>query len=74
MSGGQDTVYSRVEKLVCDQTKTSQNNREYFKLLFQHVNWFATNEIAFRSHDEAANSKNPGNWITFYKDATEDQL
>ncbi|CAB4043031.1 Hypothetical predicted protein, partial [Paramuricea clavata] len=59
ISDGQDT--SILEKLVPDQAKTIQNNREYFKLLFQYVIWFATNEIAFWGHDEAADSKNPGN-------------
>lgn len=65
ISEGTDT--SILEKLVPDQSKTTQNNREYFKLLFQYVIWFATNEIAFRGHDEAADSKNPGNWTTFIK-------
>ena len=45
----------------------SKQQRVYFKLLFQYVIWFATNEIAFRGHDEAADSKNPGNWTTFIK-------
>lgn len=65
ISDGQDT--SILEKLVPDQAKTTENNREYFKLLFQYVIWFATSEIAFRGHDEAADSKNPGNWTTFIK-------
>ena len=45
ISDGKDT--SILEKLVPDLEKTVQNNRKYFKLLFQYVIWFATNEIAF---------------------------
>ena len=35
ISDGQDT--SILEKLVPNQAKTTQNNRQYFKLLFQYV-------------------------------------
>ena len=43
ISHGKDT--SILEKLVPDPEKTVQNNRKYFKLLFQYVIWFAMNEI-----------------------------
>ena len=59
ISDGEDT--NILEKLVPDQKKTVQNNRKYFKILFQYLIWFATNEIAFRGHDKAADSKNPCN-------------
>ena len=58
---------SILEKLVPDLEKKIQNNRKYFKLLFQYIIWFATNGIAFQGHDEEADSKNPGNWTTFIK-------
>ena len=48
-----------------EEKKIIAENREYFHLLFEYVLWFSKNELPTRGYDEAEDSSNPGNWLTF---------
>ena len=55
-----------IESRMCPgREQVIADNREYFRLLFKYVIWFSISELPTRGHDEAEDSSNPGNWLTF---------
>ena len=69
-------VFFKIDRLLQDLNKTSissklaslsaeqkESNREYLKCIIQTVRLLATQNLAFRGHDETENSLNRGNFV-----------
>ena len=48
-----------------DRPSVVSNNREYMKMLLQYHQYFCSEEMAYRGHDETTESQNAGKWKEF---------